>query len=202
LAAEETMYTLAADEKATTVMIYSQNMLVRGEVALKQNVRVSIWLRTQGMPNFIHVYKTQALVFGGASPKTLNYEEMFFPTSQAIGFHIAPPAADSMDYDATEAGRRMLDLTLLMGTFSLKARTRISTHADFATSIDVARSVWMSLYDAEIANTFFPSMPVIRVPMLLVRPDQVSFAMGQLVTAILAVRLARPLRELALSLPQ
>ncbi len=171
------MYTLAADEKTTTVMIYSQNMLVRGEVVIKQNVRVSIWLRTQGMPNFIHVYKTQVLVFGGASPKSFSYEEMFFPTPQVIGFHIAPPEADPVDYDSTEAGRRLIDLSLLMGTFSLKAKSRISTQADFATSIDVARSAWMSIYEAEITNPYLPNMAAIRVPMLLVRPEQIGFAM-------------------------
>jgi hypothetical protein len=171
------MYTLADDEKITIIMLYSQNMLVRGEVVSKKNVRVSIWPRTQGMPNFIHVYKTQVLVFGGATPKSLTYEEMFFPTPQVIGYHIAPPASDEVDYDPKEAGRRLIDLTLLMGTFSLKAKSRISTHADFATSIDVARSTWMSIYEAEITNLFFPTMPTIRVPMLLVRPDQVSFAM-------------------------
>lgn len=171
------MYTLAADEKTTTVMMYSQNMLVRGEVVIRQNVRVSIWLRTQGMPNFIHVHKTQVLVFGGAAPKSLAYEEMFFPTAQVIGFHIAPPASDPVDYDPNEAGRRLVDLTLLMGTFNLRGKARISTHADFATSIDVARSAWMSIYEAEITNPYLPNMAAIRVPMLLVRPEQVSFAL-------------------------
>jgi hypothetical protein len=37
--------------------------------------------------------------------------------------------------------------------------------------------MWMSIYEAEISNPYLPQMPVISVPMLLVRPEQVSFAM-------------------------
>jgi hypothetical protein len=158
-------------------MIYSQNSLVRGEAITRQNVRVSIWLRTQGVPNYIHLYKPQVLTFAGATPKSSAYQEMFFPTPQVIGFHIAPPAADPLDYDASEAGRRMVDVNMMIGTFLFKAKARISSQTDFATSIDVARSAWMSIYDAEVSNSALPQMGVYRVPMLLVRPECVSFAM-------------------------
>lgn len=171
------MPTPAADEKLTTVMIYSHNMLVRGDVLTKQSMRVSIWLRTQGVPNYVHLFKPQVLVLGGPAPRTLTYEEMFFPTLQVVGFHIAPPAADPVDYDASEAGRRLVDVSLMIGSFMLKARARISSQTDFATSIDVARAAWMSIYEAEISHPALPQMGVMRVPMLLVRPEQVSFAL-------------------------
>jgi hypothetical protein len=129
------------------------------------------------VPNYIHLFKAQTLIFTGATPKSISYEEMFFPTPQVVGFHIAPPAADPVDYDAAEAGRRMVDISTMIGTFALKAKSRISSQTDFATSIDVARSTWMSLYEAEISNFSLPQMGVMRVPMLLVRPEQVSFAL-------------------------
>jgi hypothetical protein len=34
----------------------------------------------------------------------------------------------------------------------------------------------MSVYDGEIANPYLPQMPPIKVPMLLVNPQQVAFA--------------------------
>jgi hypothetical protein len=171
------MYTLAPDEKMTTVMIYSRNKLVHGELVSKENVRVSIWLRTQGVPNYIHVFKPQVLFFGGSPPKSLTYNEYFFPTERIIGFHIAPPAADPPDYDPQEANRTMIDVSLILGAFMLKGRLRISTHTDLATSIEMARTAWLSVYDAEISNPFLPQMPAIHVPMLLVSPAQVSFAL-------------------------
>lgn len=171
------MTTPGNDEKVTNVMIYSHNSLVRGDVITKQNVRVSIWLRTQGVPNYVHLFNPQVLTFAGATPKSTTYQEMFFPTPQVVGFHISPPAAEPVDYDATEAGRRMVDINMMIGTFMVKAKSRISSHTDFATSIDVARSTWMSIYEAEISNSALPQMGVYRVSMLLVRPEQVSFAM-------------------------
>jgi len=62
------MKQLAADEKFSTVMVYTHTMLVRGDIVLKENVRASIWLRTQGAPTFIHLNKPQVVVFGGTPP--------------------------------------------------------------------------------------------------------------------------------------
>lgn len=171
------MYTLGSEEKATTVMVYSLNALVRGDVVTKQNVRVSIWLRTQGVPNYIHILKPQVLMFGGTPPKTVAYQEIFFPVTQIIGFHLAPPGSEPLDYDPNEANRTMADAHLLLGTFTLKGKVRISTQTDFATSIEVGRSAWMSIYEADITNPYLPQMPAIHVPMLLVRPEQVSFGL-------------------------
>jgi len=170
------MYTLGPDEKTATVMIYSHNSLVRGDAVIKQNVRVSIWLRTQGVPNYIHLLKAQALIFGGTPPKSMTYEEIFFPTNQIVGFHLAPPEADPVDYDPKEANRRMADVSLLFGPFSLKGKVRISTQTEFSTSIEVGRSAWLSIYDAEIYNAFVSQLNL-SVPMLLVRPEQVSFGL-------------------------
>ena len=170
------MYTLASDEKASTVMVYSQNNLVRGDVVTKQNMRVNIWLRTQGVPNYIHLLKAQVLTFGGTPPKSTAYNELFFPTEQIIGFHLAPPANETLDYDANEANRTTVDVQLMLGIFSLKCKVRISTHADFATSLEVGRAGWLSVYDAEITNPFLPQLNV-QVPMLLVNPKQTGFAL-------------------------
>ncbi|MBI3738866.1 MAG: hypothetical protein HY258_07450 [Chloroflexi bacterium] len=171
------MYTLAPDEKISTVMVYSRNKLIHGDIVTKNNVRVSIWLRTQGVPNYVHLLKPQVLLFGGSPAKSLTYNELFFPAERIIGFHLAPPASDPLDYDPDEANRIMLDVNLILGVFMLKGKVRVSTHADLATSIEVAHVGWLSVYDAEISNPFVPQMPAIKVPMLLVRPAQVSFGL-------------------------
>jgi hypothetical protein len=91
-----------------------------------------------------------------------------------IAFHIAPPAADPLDYDPNEASRAMAPVTALVGTFMLKAKIRYSSQTDLGTSLDVMRTTWVSLYEAEITN---PSMPQfnMQVPMLLVNSNAVSF---------------------------
>jgi hypothetical protein len=171
------MRELAADEKTAMVMVYTNNMLARGEVIAKENARVSIWLRTQGVPNYIHLIKPQAISFFGAAPKSFSFSEMFIPTAQVVAFHLIPPAQDPLDYDANEANRMMQTLEVLVGSFVLKGHIRISTHTDVATSLDVMRASWMSIYDAEIVNPHLPQLDM-RVPMLLVNPSLVSFGIA------------------------
>lgn len=169
------MHTLAADEKATTVLIYTQNALVRGELVTKQSARVNIWLRMQVEVNYLHIHKPQILTFGGPLTKSMISDEMYCPISQIYGFHLALPADEPLDYDASEPNRAMKETNLLLGEFSVKGKLRISTHTDLATAIEVAHTGWLSVYEADIAPLFVPSFPVVHAPMMLVNPRVVSF---------------------------
>ena len=170
------MKPLASDEKTAMVMVYTQNMLARGEVIAKENARVSIWLRTQGVPNYVHLFKPQVISFGGTPPKPLSFSEIFIPTIQVIGFHLVPPAQDPMDYDTSEVNRVMQPLELVVGTFLLKGRIRVSSQAELSTSLDVMRAAWVSIYDVDISNPYLSQFNL-HVPMLLVNPNQVNFAL-------------------------
>ena len=171
------MKPLAPDEKTVPVMAYTHNMLARGEVIVKENVRVSIWLRTQGVPNYIHLIKPQVVLFGGTSPRPLSYSEIFIPTNQVLSFHLLPPAQDPLDYEEGEANRMMQPVDLLVGTFIFKAKIRMSTQTDVATNLDVVRAAWMSIYEATITNPMLPQFSM-QVPMLLVNPNAVSFTLA------------------------
>jgi hypothetical protein len=170
------MYVLRPDEKTTPVMLYTHDMLARGEAVSKQNVqRVNIWLRSDGVPKHMHILKPQVIVFGGTPVKPLSFSEIFFPTSQLIAFHTLPPTDEPLDYDPTETNRVMQDVQALVGTFVVRGKIRISAQTELATSLEVARISWMSIYDAEIANPYLPQMPPMRVPMMLVKPEEVAF---------------------------
>jgi hypothetical protein len=170
------MYVLRPDEKTTPVMLYTHDTLVRGEAVSKQNVqRVNIWLRSDGVPKHMHILKPQVIVFGGTPVKPLSFSEIFFPTSQLIAFHTLPPTDEPLDYDPTEANRVMQDVQALVGTFVVRGKIRISAQTELATSLEVARVSWMSIYEAEIANPYLPQMPLMQVPMMLVKPDEVAF---------------------------
>lgn len=171
------MKPLASDEKTAMVMVYTHNSLVHGVVVIKESLRVSIWLRTQGVPNFIHLHNPQVILFGGTPPKSLAYAEVFVPTTDVIGFHIAPPEHDPMDYDASEVNRVMQPVDMLIGSFLLKSKIRISTLTDVATNLDMSRAGWMSIYDADISNPYLPQFNV-HVPMLLVNPLHVNFGVS------------------------
>jgi hypothetical protein len=170
------MKPLGPDEKAALIMMYTHNMLIRGEVIVPQNLRVSIWLRTQGVPNYVHLYKPQVILFGGTPPKSLSYSEIFIPTSHVIAFHLAPPEQDELDYDPTEANRMMQPMDMVIGSFLLKGKMRMATQTDLATHLDVSHTGWISVYDADMSNPYLPQFSV-QVPMLLVNPSQVSFGL-------------------------
>jgi len=171
------MYILRPDEKKTPIMLYTQDTLVRGEAVSKQSVlRVNIWLRTDGAPKYMHVLKPQVIVFGGTPVKPLTFTEIYFPTSQLIGYHTLPPTDEALDYDPNEANRVMQDIQVLMGTFVVKGKMRISAQTEITTSLEVARINWMSIYDAEIANPYLSQMPPMMVPMMLVNPERVAYA--------------------------
>jgi hypothetical protein len=170
----ETMRALTPDEKLVTVMVYTRNMLVRGDLIARESMRVSIWLRTQGVPNYIHLMNAQSLVFGGGTPRSLSYSEIYIPVEEVICFHMAPPAADPLDYDTSETNRAIASVTALVGTFTIKAKIRYSSQIELGASLDVMRTSWLSLYEAEITNPYIPQFNV-QVPMLLVSAKTVSF---------------------------
>lgn len=173
------MYVLKPDEKTAPVMLYGKNSVIRGDAVVKQIIpRLNIWLRTEGAPKYIHILKAQVLVFGGSPPKALSYSEIFFPTSEAIAFHTLPPLEEPLDYDPSEANREMDVIELLVGTFVMKAKIRISTQAEVATSLETARASWMSVYDVWITNPYLPQMPALQVPMMLVNPNHVAFGLA------------------------
>ena len=169
------MYTLAPDEKATVVMIYTQNSLVRGELVTKQSARLNIWLRMQSQVYYVHVHKPQVVVLGGGLTKSVVYDELHFPISQILGFHPVHSEEEPLDYDPAEPNRSMKDVNLLLGNFSVKGKLRMSTNTNFSTTIEVAHSGWLSVYDVEVAPLFVQGFPTMRAPLMLINPMYVGF---------------------------
>ncbi|MEJ5225845.1 MAG: hypothetical protein WHV44_15410 [Anaerolineales bacterium] len=168
------MYTLANDEKSTLVMAYTQNALLRGEVVTKSNVLVSRWLRTDSAPSYLHFINAQVLFFGGGAVKTYRYPEMYLPARELIAFHLAPPAADPLDYEPNEPNRIMVDVTLMVGTFLFKGKVRISAQIDFGSSLEMGRQPWLSFYEVGVSNPFLPQLQM-TVPFVLFSPSQVYY---------------------------
>ena len=169
------MYTLGPEEKASLVMAYTQTGLVRGEIVTRDSVRLNTWLRTDGVPDYIHFYKLQWLQVSGATVKPLAYNELLLPVAQLIGFHPVPPNDEPLDYNPQEDNRINKPVIVAMGLFMVKGFVRISTQTDLVTSLQIAHSQWQSIYEAEISSPQLPQMPPLKVSMLLVRPMQVAF---------------------------
>jgi hypothetical protein len=64
---------------------------------------------------------------------------------------------------------------VLLGTFVIRGKIRISAQTEAGVSLESARVDWMSFYEAEITNPYLPQMPPIHVPMVLVNANHVAF---------------------------
>ncbi|OQX65077.1 MAG: hypothetical protein B5M51_01830 [Anaerolinea sp. 4484_236] len=170
------MYVLKPNEKVTPVMAYTQNALIHGKVVTKEVVRINIWLRTEGAPNYLHLLDAQMIYLGGSAVKSFKYVEMFFPKERVIGFHPAPGVESELDYSEDEQNRQMTSVSVLLGSFLCKSKIRISSQTSFAASLEVARTDWLTIYDAKITNSYLPKMDV-KVPLLLIRPNQAVFGL-------------------------
>ncbi len=170
------MVALAPDEKSSLVMVYTHNLLARGEVVTKQGVHVSTWLRTQGVPEYIQLFKPTVVHFGSGVIKTLNYAEVFIPTSTVIAFHLAPPAAEPLDYVEDEINRVMAPVTCQVGTFQFKGFLRTASQASQSISIELEHSSWLSIYNVDVTNHSMPQISPIHVGLILMNPKQISLA--------------------------
>ena len=165
-------YQIEDGEKITPVMIYTQNQLVLGDVVTKEAVRVSTWLRSAAAPKYIYVRDVQLLTFGGAAaPKPQSFRAMLMPTSLVVAFHIKPPAHDPLDYDPTEANRKMDPTTALVGTFLFNGVIRMSTQTSLDKFLDVAKDPYTSMHEIEITNPSLPQMGVIKTPFALLNNE-------------------------------
>lgn len=167
------MYELKPDEKTTPVMAYTEEALFHGQIVTRDIVRVNILLRTEGAPNYLHLLNAQ-IIRPGSTPNTMKVDEIFVPTKKVMGFHVAPDVEITMDYDEGEANRMMTEVKVVLGSFLVESKIRISTQTDFSTSLEVSRTDWLSLYEASITNLYMSQMSI-QIPMLMVRPERVSF---------------------------
>jgi hypothetical protein len=168
---------LALGERKVLVMVYTRDMLARGELVLMENLRASIWLRTQGVPNHIHLHSPNIIQFNGTPPQPQSFAEVFVPTAEVIAFHLDPSVKEPPDFDETETNRMMVTVRALIGPFHLHGKLRVSTQTDIATALDVAHTTWMSVYGAVLTSPYLPKFHT-QSPLVLVNPSRVAFGLA------------------------
>lgn len=169
-------YQLGVGEKATSIMAYTDSSLIWGDVITKEAIRVSTWLRTQAIPQYMSFHNATVLKFGGSQPKPVKYRELFLPSALVIAYHITPPNCDPLDYDPKEPMRKMEPATLLIGWFRFDCTMRMSTVTNLERFLDSSKESFTSIYDATISQSVIPGMNAIKVPYALVRGGSIIFA--------------------------
>jgi hypothetical protein len=167
---------IGQDEKITSVMIYTENLLAWGDVVTKEAIRVSTWLRTQAIPQYIYLHNAKIINFSVANPRTQAYRGLHFPSREVIAFHIKPPDRDPLDIDPNEPERKMEPVRALVGQFYFDGKLRMSNQTNLERFLDVSSESYTSMYELEITQPHFPSMGAIRAPMALIRGELVLFS--------------------------
>lgn len=168
--------TVPPGEKLTSVMIYTNEMLAVGDVVTKEALRVSTWLRTAAIPEFIWLHDARIIQFASGAPKSQSFSEFHMPSAQVKAFHLKPPAQDPLDYDANEPMRKMEPVTALVGLFRFDGFLRMSTQTELNRFLDVAKEAYVSIYDITITNPSIANMGPMHVPFALLRMAYVQFA--------------------------
>lgn len=165
-------YTLAGDEKASAIMVYTANSIYWGEVITKQMIRVSTWLRTNSAPDWLCLFNAKAMSSLMTQPvKPHAFTELHIAVSQVLAYHLMPPAKDPLDYDVTEPNRKMHPVTVLIGPTRIDGYIRLASQSSVSKYLEVAHEPFTGLYDAKISNLNMPGLGVISVPFLLVRKE-------------------------------
>ena len=168
---------LEADEKTAQIMIYTQSGLCWGDVIVKEQIRVSTWLRTNAAPDSVCVYNAKVMVVSaGAGPRPTIFPSLHIAVPQVMAYHLVPPAKDPIDYDTSEPNRKLEPVSLLFSAFQINGSLRMATRSDLAKFIEVTRETFTSIYDAEIICSLMPSLGIMRVPYVLVRQANAMFA--------------------------
>ncbi len=167
------------DEHFSAVMVYTDHLIIWGDVAIKKQFRASTWLVTNAAPEVIHLFNTKSipLVLSG-TPKPIPSMDAFIPLSEVRVFHLVPPNFDPIDYDPNEPNMQMLPVRIQSGPFQVEGGLRISTRANLAGYLDIIHQSFLEVHEATILTTSMPSFGKVKVPQTLVRKNNSLISSG------------------------
>jgi len=145
-------------------------------VITRKVARVSSWLRTPSIGEYLALYDTAVVVFPGAGGvRVMRSTEFHMAIGQIIAFHLVPPADEGIDYDARESNRRMQAVTAIAGPVRIDASIRVPVVATMLKFFESLREPYTMLYDATVSCAE-GSVPPVQVSAVMVKASVFSFA--------------------------
>lgn len=168
---------LQPDEKATPVMVYTQDALIWGKVITKKTLMASRVLIGVSVPDFITVIDAQNMpTVGSQLLKPQKYESFFLPVNKILGYHLVPPSIEPYDFDENEPNRAMKSVVIQVGAFNFNANLRISTQTSIKNFLGVSKAQFIPVYDLEVLHPYNNNLKPVKTNMALVRREAVFFA--------------------------
>jgi hypothetical protein len=153
-------------------MVYLTNQLCWGKVIVKDQIRISTWLRTNAAPEYVTLHQANLLlVQSGKNLKPQSGLTLHIPVSLIGAMHLIPPEKDPIDYDPNEPNRRMEPISIFVGSFQFKGNVRLSSSTTVSRYLEVTHETFSALYDVEITNPLLEFFGVVKTPFVLVRQN-------------------------------
>jgi len=167
---------LAADDKLTPAMFYTNHGMVWGQVYSKQAIRVSTWLLTDMVPSYIKILDAQQLLVGGAQTQPpIKTPILYLQINNINAYHLMPPVLEPPDYDPDEPNRKMVPTTGYIGYFRFDGLSRMAEFTIMDNYLGAAKADFIPLYDCKMTCPLVPSIKGIQAPMVLLRQNCVIF---------------------------
>lgn len=168
---------LKPGEVTTSMMFYTSNALVWGDIVHHENILASRILLGATIPEYVTIYNAQ-LMFAQLNyiSKPVKRQELYLPTGQINAFHLTPPQEDQLDYDETEPNRVMSSVHIDIPPFTTTANMRISEVTTVKSNLEVMKSDFITFYDAQTTHANSPNMKPIPTNMILVRSKASMFS--------------------------
>ncbi|MCL4869579.1 MAG: hypothetical protein KJ063_11465 [Anaerolineae bacterium] len=170
-------YTLSEDDKATPVMVYTQNEMIWGDVVTPKAIRIGIWFRTDMAPGIVNVYAAHSLSLWNDGPeRPAAYNHIAIPIGLVTAFHPMPNVKEQLFYDPQEPNRKMETVIATVGLLQVRGYLRLATTSTLRQFMDVNRDVFTSLYDIEVSHHRMPQGRTFHLAHGLVRTSATIFA--------------------------
>jgi hypothetical protein len=177
ISTETQQFQLSTEETTTSLMFYTHQGLVWGDIVHHEQVLPGRLLTGVSTPDVITLYNAQVMFTEtNYIARPVKHKELIFHEHNVLGYHLTPPNEDHLDYDPTEPNRMMTPITAHVGPFLVRAQMRISEQTTVKTNLEVSKAEFVSVYDAEISHPHNQNMAPIKNNLMYVRLKNCLFA--------------------------
>ena len=168
---------ISDEETTTSLMFYTTLGLVWGDLVHHNQVLPGRLLVGGSTPDVITLYNAQVMFTeSNYISRPTKYSEIYIHENTVLAYHLSPPNEDQIDYDASEPHRLMTPVIAHIGHFKAKIQMRISDRTSVKTNLEVAKSEFITFYDAEVTHPHNPNMKPIKNNLIYIRLKHCIFA--------------------------
>lgn len=174
---ETQAFQLSMEETTTSMMFYTNQGLVWGDLIHHEQVLPGRLLVGISTPDIITLYNAQVMFTEtNHISRPVKHKELFLHEKNVLAYHLTPPKEDLIDYDPTEPNRTMASVVVHIGPFLARVQMRISERTTVKTNLEVSKSEFITFYGAEIIHPHNPNMSPIKNNQVYIRLKNNLFA--------------------------